>query len=72
METSIIFILEFWSQFGEEKPDLQKIFDIADKLFPTKVYNLLLFIIIREKKSNFFFIYPLIKKKLYIYIYIYR
>lgn len=36
METSIIFILEFWSQFGEEKPDLQKIFDIADKLFPTK------------------------------------
>ena len=36
MEQTVTLLMEFWSQFSDEKPDLLKLYDIGSKLFPLK------------------------------------
>ncbi|EGR29625.1 PAS domain S-box family protein [Ichthyophthirius multifiliis] len=36
MEQTVSLLIEFWSQFLDERPDLIKLYDIGSKLFPLK------------------------------------
>ncbi|CAD8150032.1 unnamed protein product [Paramecium pentaurelia] len=38
MERSVSLLMEFWSQFADEKPDLIKLYEIGSKLFPIRMY----------------------------------
>lgn len=38
MERSVALLMEFWSQFADEKPDLMKLYEIGSKLFPIRMY----------------------------------
>ncbi|EAS00830.2 PAS domain S-box protein (macronuclear) [Tetrahymena thermophila SB210] len=37
MEQTVTLLMEFWSQFSDDKPDLIKLYDIGSKLFPLKL-----------------------------------
>ncbi|EGR27581.1 PAS domain S-box family protein [Ichthyophthirius multifiliis] len=37
MEQTVTLLMEFWSQFSDDKPDLTKLYDIGSKLFPLKL-----------------------------------
>ncbi|EGR33844.1 PAS domain S-box family protein, partial [Ichthyophthirius multifiliis] len=37
MEQTVSLLMEFWSQFSDDKPDLIKLYDIGSKLFPLKI-----------------------------------
>ena len=36
MESAVQLLMEFWSQFSDDKPDLLKLYDIGGRLFPLK------------------------------------
>ncbi|CAD8141052.1 unnamed protein product [Paramecium pentaurelia] len=38
MERSVSLLMEFWSQFADDKPDLIKLYEIGSKLFPIRMY----------------------------------
>lgn len=37
MELTVTLLLEFWSSFLEDKPNLSKLYEIGKKLYPVKI-----------------------------------
>lgn len=37
MEQMVTFLMDFWSQFLEDKPDIMRLYNIGNKLFPIKI-----------------------------------
>lgn len=37
MEQAVTYLMDFWSQFTDDKPDITKLYEIGNKLFPLKI-----------------------------------